>query len=128
MHFRLARDPVFYTNLVAAAVTFISTFFVDLTVNQQGAVNALAVLIAGAVSAWKVSDGQLALAMGIFKGLIAVAVSFGLGWTPEQQLIILTLVQAIGAAFVRTQVGAPVPPPASTANPVTPVGGSPLPR
>jgi hypothetical protein len=122
--FRLARDPVFYTNLVAALIMLVATFFFPLTADQQGLLNALAVTVAGAVSAWAVSDGQLALVVGLFKAIFAVAISFGLHMTPEQQLVLITLVQAVGVAFVRTQVGAPVPPPASTASPVKNVGGS----
>jgi hypothetical protein len=113
--FRIARDPVVYTNLVAAVVVLVSTFVLPLTADQQGVLNALALAVAGLVSGWRVSDGQLALGMALFKSIIAVAVSFGLHWSPEQQLIVIAVVQAIGVAFVRTQVGAPVPPPASTA-------------
>lgn len=126
--FRLLRDPVWYTNLVAALVMLVSTFFVPLTIDQQGALNAVALAVAGIVSAWKVSDGQLALVVGLFKAIIAVAISFGLHLTDVQQLVIMTVVTAVGSGFVRTQVGAPIPPPASTANPVTPVGGAPLTR
>lgn len=126
--FRLLRDPVWYTNLVAALVMLFSTFFIPLTIDQQGGVNAVALALAGIWSAWKVSDGQLALVVGLFKALIAVGISFGLHLTDVQQLVIMTVVTAVGSGFVRTQVGAPVPPPASTANPVTPVGGPPLTR
>ena len=114
----MARDPVFYTNLVAAIVMFVSTFLIPLSDEQQGTVNALALAAAGAWSAWKVSDGQLPLIVGLFKAGIAVAISFGLHLTDVQQLAIMTIVASIGAGFVRTQVGAPVPPPASTASPV----------
>jgi hypothetical protein len=128
LNFRLLRDPVWYTNLVAALVMFASTFFIELTIEQQGTINGVALAIAGIVTAWKVSDGQLALVVNLFKALIAVALAFGLHLTDVQQLVIMTLVTAVGSGFIRTQVGAPVPPPASTANPVTPVGGSPLTR
>jgi hypothetical protein len=56
--FRLSRDPVFYTNLVAAIVMFVSGFLVNLTADQQGVLNAVALAVAGIVSAWKVSDGS----------------------------------------------------------------------
>ena len=124
MHFKLGRDPVFYTNLGAALVVFISTFFVHLTADQQGGLNAVMLGLAGLISMWTVSDGQLALVVGLFKALIALGISFGLHWTPEQQMVIITLVQAVGVAFVRTQVGAPVPPPRDTAQPVVAVSGS----
>jgi hypothetical protein len=126
--FRLSRDPVFYTNLVAALVMFISGFLVNLTADQQAVLNGVALAIAGLATAWRVSDGQLALVVNLFKALIALGLGFGLHLTPEQQATIIILVQAVGVAFVRTQVGALVPPPASTAQPVLPVGGTVSPR
>lgn len=122
--FRLSRDPVFYTNLVAAIVMFISGFLINLTADQQAVLNGVALAVAGLVSAWKVSDGQLALVVNLFKALIALGLGFGLHLTPEQQATLIILVQAVGVGFIRTQVGAPVPPPASTAQPVLPVGGT----
>lgn len=109
--FRLARDPVIWTNLFAAIVMLIATFYGHLTVEQQGLLNAAAVATAGLISGWKVAvDGGLALAMGLIKAVLAVAVSFGLHWSDQQQLVFMTLVAALGAMFVRTQVVAGVPP------------------
>lgn len=121
--FKLARDPAVYTALVAALVMLVSTFIWNLTPQSQGAINGLAVLLAGAWASWKVSDGQLPLLLGILKGILAVGISFGLHLDDGKQLVIMTVAAALGAMFVRTQVGAPVPPPASTAQPVLPVGG-----
>jgi hypothetical protein len=115
MSFRLARDPVVFTNLVAAAVVAVSTFVLPLTADQQGVLNAVAVALAGLISGWKVSDGQLPLFLGLFKAVMLAAVAFGLHWSPEQQLVVMTLVTGASMLFTRTQVGAPVPPPASTA-------------
>jgi hypothetical protein len=125
---KLARDPAIYTALVAAVVMAVSTFGWNLSDTTQGAINALAVAIAGAWTGWKVSDGQLPLLLGILKAALAVAISFGLHLDDGKQLVIMTLAAAIGAMFVRTQVGAPVPPPASTASPVVPVGGQVTPK
>jgi hypothetical protein len=121
MNFRLLRDPVFLTQLVAAVVMAVSTFAIKLTDERQGVLNALAVSIAAIISAWKVSDGQLALLVGLFKALIAVGLAFGLHLTAEQQLVLVTLLQLGAAMFVRTQVGSPLPPPPSTATPTVPV-------
>lgn len=126
--FRLARDPAIYTALVAALVMAVSTFIWNLTPEMQGSINGLAVIVAGAWASWKVSDGQLPLLLGILKGILAVGLAFGLHLDDGKQLVIMTLAAAIGAMFVRTQVGAPVPPPASTAQPVLPVGGQVTPR
>lgn len=102
------RDPVWFTNLFAALVMGVSTFILPLTIDQQGSLNAVAILAAGAYTAWKVGDGQLSLVVNIFKAVIAVAISFGLNFPPEQQMAIMAVVVAIGSGFVRTQVIAPV--------------------
>lgn len=103
------RDPVWYTNLVAALVMGVSTFLIPLTADQQGTLNAVAIAVAGGIVAWKVGDGQLALAVNLFKALVALAISFGLHLTPEQQMVVMTIVVAVGSGFTRTQVTAPVP-------------------
>lgn len=109
--FRFARDPVIWTNLVAAVVMLVSTFGWDLSPERQALINALAVAVAGLITGWKVAvDGGVALVMGLFKAAIALAVGFGLHWTDAQQLVVMTLVAAIGAAFVRTQVSPGGPP------------------
>lgn len=102
------RDPVWYTNLFAALVMGLSTFILPLTADQQGGLNAVAITIAGAYTAWKVGDGQLSLVVNIFKAIVALAISFGLHYTPEQQMAVMAIVVALGSAFVRTQVIAPV--------------------
>jgi hypothetical protein len=115
------RDPVWYTNLFAAAVMGLSTFLLPLTKDQQGGLNAVALALAGAIIAWRVSDGQLALVVNLFKALVALGLAFGLHLTQEQQLVLMTLVTAVGSGFIRTQVGAPAPQPVSTARLVAPV-------
>lgn len=112
------RDPAWYTNLFAVVVIAVSTWLTPLTVDQQGALNAAALAIAGMVIAFQVHDGQLAFAVNLFKALVALGISFGLHLTPEQQMLVMTLVTAVGSGFIRTQVGAPVPAPASTADKV----------
>lgn len=112
------RDPAWFTNLFAALVMLVTTFFVPLTVDQQGALNAVAIGLAGVVVAFQVHDGQLALAVNLMKAVIALALSFGLHMSPEQQLVVMAVVTAVGSGFIRTQVGAPVPAPSSTADKV----------
>jgi hypothetical protein len=109
--FRVARDPVVWTNLLAAIVMLAVTFGWHVSPDTQGLINAAAVALAGLVSGWKVAtDGGLALVMGFFKAVIALAVAFGLHWSGEQQLVVMAVVAAVGAAFVRTQVSSGVPP------------------
>ena len=112
------RDPVWFTNLFAAVVMGVSTFILPLTIDQQGALNAVAMAVAGVIIAFQVHDGQLGLAVNLMKALIALGLSFGLHFTQEQQLVLMTIVTAVGAGFTRTQVAAPIPPPAKTAEPV----------
>lgn len=102
------RDPVWFTNLFAAVVMGVSTFLLPLSIDQQGTLNAVAITAAGAYTAWRVGDGQLSLVVNIFKAVISLAISFGLNFTTEQQMVVMAIVVAVGSGFVRTQVTAPV--------------------
>lgn len=99
------RDPVWYTNLIAVVVMGIGSFGLNLTADQQGGLNAVALAIAGVIIAVQLrSEGQLAMAVQLVKALIALGLSFGLHLTPDQQFVIVSLVTAIGSGFLRTQV------------------------
>lgn len=109
--FRIAREPVIWTNLVAVLVMLAATLDGRLTPDRQGLLNAVALAVAGLISGWKVAvDGGVALVAGLFKAALALGVSFGLHLTDQQQFLIMALVTALGAAFVRTQVTSGVPP------------------
>jgi hypothetical protein len=113
------RDPAWYTNLFAVLVMAFSTFFLPLTEDQQGALNAVAIGVAGAIVAHQArADGQLALVVNLFKAVLALALSFGLHMTEQQQLVIMAVVTAVGSGFIRTQIAARVPAPSSTADKV----------
>lgn len=104
------RDPVWYTNLIAVGVSALAVFGLNLTVDQQGGLNAVAVGVAGVIIAFQLrSEGQLAVVVHLVQAVIALALSFGLHLSPEQQLVLVALVQAVGSGFLRTQVTAPVP-------------------
>lgn len=104
------RDPVWYTNLIAVVITALAVFGLNLTADQQGGLNAVVVAVAGVIIAVKLrSEGQLALVVHLVQAVIALGLSFGLHLAPEQQLVLVALVQAIGSGFLRTQVTAPVP-------------------
>jgi len=107
---KLNRDPVWYTNLVAVIIMAVSAFGLDLTLGQQGALNATALAVAAIIQAIKVGEGHLALVVGLFQALIALGLAFGLHLSPDQQLVIMSLVTAIASGFLRTQVVAPLPP------------------
>lgn len=121
---KLTRDPVLILNLVAALIAGVSSFLFPLTDDQQAVLNALAFTILNVVAAFTVHDGQVAAITGLFKAMLAVGIGFGLHLSPEKQAIVMTVVAAVGAFWVRTQVGSKVPPPASTAVPVRVVAGS----
>jgi hypothetical protein len=104
------RDPVWYTNLFAVLVSAVAAFGLNLTDDQQGALNAVAVGLAGVIIAIKLrSEGQLAVVVHLVQAVIALGLAFGLHLSPEQQLVAVALVQAVGSGFLRTQVTAPVP-------------------
>jgi hypothetical protein len=109
--FQIAREPAAWINLVAVLVMLAVTFGWNVSTDTQGWINATAVALAGLLTGWRVAaDGGVALLAGLFKAVIALAVSLGLHWSDTQQLAVMAVVTALGAAFVRTQVSSGVPP------------------
>lgn len=104
----LGRDPALFLAALAAAV-YALTAFLPLSTDLAAAINAVAVAGVGVWTALVVKDGGVAAALGLVKALLALALGLGLHLNPEQQAAILTVVTAVSAAFVRTQVTAPVP-------------------
>jgi hypothetical protein len=106
---RLSRDPALYLTLFATAVRLAAAFIVDLTDGQQAVLNATATAVAGLVVAlWVRRDGQVAALLGVAQALLALAVGFGLDVSAEGQAVIMSFIGALAAAFIRTQVTAPV--------------------
>jgi hypothetical protein len=103
------REPALWAALVASAIQMFSAFVLPMSVEAQGALNALTVAVLGAITAFAVSSerGVPALLAAI-KALIAVGLAFGLHWSPELQATVMTFAAAIAAMFIRTQVVAPV--------------------
>lgn len=109
MSFRLSRDPALYLFLVATAVKLFSAFILKVSPDTQAAVNAVAVAVAAAVVAAVVKhDGQVPAILGVVQALLALAIGLGLHLTADNQALIMTFLGAVAAAFVRTQVVAPV--------------------
>lgn len=110
MSFRLSRDPALYLFLVATIVKLVSAFIIKVSPDQQAVINAVAIAVAAAIVAAVVKhDGQVAAILGVAQALIALAVGFGLHLSADNQALIMSALGAIAAAFVRTQVVAPVP-------------------
>lgn len=104
------REPALILALVASAVQMVSAFIWELTSTQQGTINALAVVVAGLITAIMVRSDQLAPAiLGVIQAILALGLAFGLHLAPENQSVIMTFAAAVVAMFVRTQVVAPVP-------------------
>lgn len=109
MTFRLSRDPALYLTLFATLVRFAAAFVFHFNDGQQAVLNAAATAVAGLIVALVVKkDGQVAAILGVFQALIALAVGFGLDISAERQAVIMSVVGAVAAAFVRSQVVAPV--------------------
>jgi uncharacterized RDD family membrane protein YckC len=103
------REPVLWLSLVAVGVKLAAAFGLDVTTDQQAAINAVAAAIVGLTVAYLVHDGMSAAVLGFLQAALALAVGLGLHWTPDQQAIAMSFAAAAVAMFTRTQVTAPVP-------------------
>lgn len=111
MNLQLKREPaLLYIGLLAPLVQALSAFLFDATPQVQGAVNALAVALAAAVTTWMVRGEDLVpTIVGTFQALIALILAFGVGWTADQQAALMIAISAVAAVVVRDRVVAPVP-------------------
>jgi len=111
MQLNLSRDPALWLTLFATAVRLGAAFIFDLSGDQQAYLNAGATAIASLIVAlWVRRDGQVAAILGVAQALLALAIGFGLDVSAEGQAVIMSFVGAVAAAFIRTQVTAPVTP------------------
>lgn len=106
---KLSRDPALWLTAFATVVRLVAAFWIDLSDNQQAVLNAAATAAAGIIVAFVVRrDGQVPAILGGVQAALALAVGFGAHLSAENQAIIMSAVGALVAAFVRTQVDAPV--------------------
>lgn len=104
------REPAVILGLVAAVVQLLSATLMDWSIEQQGYINAVAVALAGVLTAWAISEEAVFAALsGVVSAVIALMLAFGLALSPDLQSSIMVAVSAIGAFWVRTQVVAKVP-------------------
>lgn len=109
MSLKISRDPALWLTLFATAVRLAAAFLFDISGEQQAWLNAAATAIASLIVAvWVRRDGQVAALLGVAQALLALAIGFGLNVSAENQAVIMSFVGAIAAAFIRTQVVAPV--------------------
>lgn len=106
----LGREPALWIAFAGAAIQVISSLVLELSVDQQGTLNAIIVAAFGIATAVAVKGDQLVPAvLGGFKALLALALAFGLALSPENQAFIMVLVGTVVALAVRDRVIAPVP-------------------
>ncbi len=103
------REPALILAFFAALVQVVSTFVVHLTPEQQAVLNAVAVALAGLITAVMVHDGVQAAVLGLVQGVLSLAVGFGAHIDPGMQSVIMAAVASGIALWVRDRVTAPVP-------------------
>jgi hypothetical protein len=109
MSLKFSRDPALWLTLFATVVRFGAAFIFHLTDGQQAVLNAAATAVAGLIVALVVrKDGQVAAILGVAQALLALAIGFGLDMSAERQAVVMSVVGAVAAAFIRSQVVAPV--------------------
>lgn len=105
------REPAVWLALIAALIQGVSGFFYNLTDEQQGVLNAVAVAVLGLVTAFAVKgDYVLPAILGFVKAVFALGLAFGAHWSADKQSLVMVLITAAFAAFVRQSVVAPVDP------------------
>lgn len=111
------REPaLLYISLLAPIVQALVAFlFVD-DPATQGVVNAAAVAVAGAITAFLVkADNLLPALTGAAQALIALLIAFGLDWSAEQQAALMVPIGIVAGYIVRDRVVAPVAAPSVAA-------------
>ena len=104
----LGREPAALLTLFAVAVKLFSAFVMDVDIDTQAWVNALAAAAMGLLIALMTKDGVIAAILGFVQAALALAVGLGLDWDAAQQGLVLSFVSLALGAYDRTQVTAPV--------------------
>ena len=105
----LKREPAAWLALVAVGVKLLAAFGLDLSVDQQAAVNAVAAAVMGLLVAAIAHDGVGAAVVGLAQAALALALGFGLDWSADRQAVVMAAVTVVVGMWDRTQVIAPVP-------------------
>lgn len=104
------REPALWLAFIGSLISLAGAYVIHLSTDQQGALNGLAAVILGLVTAVMTRDGLPAAILGVAKGALYVALAWHFDVPPDKQALILLAVSSAVAMFVRTQVTAPVPP------------------
>lgn len=105
------REPAYlYLGLLAPIVAAVSAFWFASAPGTQIIVNAAAVAVAGAITAFVVrSDNLLPAITGAITAVVSVIAALGLSLDSGQQAVLVTALSAIAAVLVRDRVTAPQP-------------------
>lgn len=105
------REPAVVLALFSAVLQVLATFGLNLSPELQGAATALIAAVIGVWTAFSVAQDKILPALlGFAQAGFSLLMALGLDYSSETQLAVSTLITAAVAAFVRTQVVAPVPP------------------
>lgn len=110
--FFAGREPALLITLAGIAIKLIGAFFIDFNQAQQSSCNALVAAGVGLAIAYNTRDGLSAAVLGIAQALLALALGFGVHMPAETQALVMSFVATAIGMFERTQVIAPVGPPA----------------
>jgi len=104
------REPAVILALIASTIMMFTHFLYPLSVDQQGALNAVAMGLVGIFSYWAIAeDGGLALVVGFCKAVLALGLAFGLHLSADQQAVAMSFVTILAqTVIVRPNVIAPV--------------------
>jgi nicotinamide riboside transporter PnuC len=104
----IGREPAAWLALFAVAVKLFSAFVMEVDVDTQAWVNAVAAAAMGVLIALMTKDGVIAAILGLVQAVISLAVGLGVDWDADTQAVVLSFVSLALGAYDRTQVTAPV--------------------
>jgi hypothetical protein len=103
------REPAAWLGLVAVIVKLVAAFGLDVSADQQAAINGIAAAAMGVLVAAFVHDGLGAAIIGLAQAALALGLGYGLDWTADRQAVVMAAVTVVVAMWDRTQVTAPIP-------------------
>jgi hypothetical protein len=90
------REPAYFMALISSAIALATGLGLDLSIDQQGALNAFVAAVFAAVTAWKLArNGSVAALVGVGKAAIAIALAFGFHLSPELQSSTMLFVELL---------------------------------
>lgn len=102
------RDPATILGLVAALLSALGAFGLNLDDNLQSIIMAVVTAAFGLITAWQVGDGLVAAITGLAQSAISLFLYFGLDWSAENQAKVLFFISLAAGFWVRDKVTAPV--------------------